>query len=61
MAGHTERYSVWSADYYDSASQMFPRDDQIHGPIDATDEADLARQLQARGLNHAELRWEVQS
>jgi len=56
----TKKYMVWASSYYESKSQMFPRDDQKHGTFMAESEDDLKRQLKAKGLNVEECRWEIQ-
>lgn len=52
-------YFVWSADYYDSRSQIFPHEHQKHGKWVAADEDDLKKQLQNSGLDVSECRWEM--
>lgn len=51
-------YRVWEAAFYESISQMFPRDDQYYGEFKAENESDLKKQLTDKGYNPEKCRWE---
>ncbi len=51
-------YAVWDRGYYESASQMFPREDQIYGRFVCTNLDDLKHQLVEAGFDPEQCRWE---
>lgn len=51
-------YFVWTADFFDSPSRMFPRDEDVIGRFKAGSVVELRKQLKDAGHTVSQCRWE---